>query len=534
MEFICIFVITLISLIVYNYFRWRKWKLTLLERNGIKGPKPNFIYGNTLEMLKNGNVISVGKWLKEFGPIVGYYVGRLPMIIVADLDLLKKVQIKEFKHFSGRFKPLKDANNADPRNRDMLIRVKNGKWKEMRTIIRQAFTASKLKSSIGIMDDTVNGFIASIDKFVDEGTQEFDIYPLFQGLTLETIGRSAFGITTDAQTNPNDPFLLASKAFFNNNLTSHLLSTLSICFPEFEIVLYPLRRITGILFPGHYGYLMGMSAAIVQARKSNENLRRKDLLQAMLDAKVNVKDLYSVDENSLTINTDMNAGEKDETKVVDDKEMSYKKMTVNEVVANTTLFFEAGYETTSTSLAFVMHILVNHIDVQEKVREEIIQLLKKDGKLDYNTTSNLPFMDAVINETLRIYPPITFFITRVADIDYKYKNITIPKGTSLIVPVYQIQHDETIWSEPEKFDPYRFFGENKQRINDLAWQPFGAGPRNCVGMRFAICEMKLAIAKLLSKYRFESGPRTEIGEITVKYKGIVMCPENVYVKAIRV
>ncbi|RWS21997.1 cytochrome P450 3A8-like protein [Leptotrombidium deliense] len=266
---------------------------------------------------------------------------------------------------------------------------------------------------------------------------------------------------------------------------------------------------------------------------SNVNLRKKDLLQAMLDTKVNVNVLSSIDENSLAVNLHFNDSKKDETNGLDEKQHTFKKMTINEVVANTAFFFEAGYETTSTSLAYVMHILVNHIYVQEMLREEIIQLLEQDGKLDYNVVSNLPFMDAVINETLRIYPPVTFFVTRVADIDYKYKNITIPKGTTVVVPVYQIQHDEKIWQEPEKFDPYRFYGDNKHRINDIAWQPFGAGPRNCVGMRFAMCEMKLTLAKLLLKYRFEPGLRTEVGEITVKYKVSVMCPKNVYVKAIR-
>ncbi|RWS00266.1 Cytochrome P450 3A24-like protein, partial [Leptotrombidium deliense] len=97
--------------------------------------------------------------------------------------------MKELKHFSGRFQPFKHVHNADRRNGDMLIAVKRQKWKEMRTSIRQAFTSSKLKSSIAIVDETVNALIASINKLVDEGEHEFNIYPLFQALTLETIGR---------------------------------------------------------------------------------------------------------------------------------------------------------------------------------------------------------------------------------------------------------------------------------------------------------------------------------------------------------
>ncbi|RWS01682.1 Cytochrome P450 3A24-like protein, partial [Leptotrombidium deliense] len=138
------------------------------------------------------------------------------MVVVSDLELLTLIQIRDFKYFTGRFQPLKDSYNADPRNNDMIIRVKNGKWKEMRTIIRHAFTSKTLKRSARIMDETVNGLITSIDKLLANGTTEFDIYPLFQRLTLEVIGRSAFGITTEAQTNPNDPFLKALNAVFDN------------------------------------------------------------------------------------------------------------------------------------------------------------------------------------------------------------------------------------------------------------------------------------------------------------------------------
>ncbi|KAI1288438.1 Cytochrome P450 3A16 [Halotydeus destructor] len=137
-------------------------------------------------------------------------------------------------------------------------------------------------------------------------------------------------------------------------------------------------------------------------------------------------------------------------------------------------------------------------------------------------------MDCVINETMRVYPPVSSFITRRALEDYKYNDITIPKGAGIVVPVYQIHHDARYWPEPETFDPDRFA---HGKVNPITWQPFGAGPRNCIGMRFAILEVKLALAVLLSSFKIVPGPRTEIGNIAVDYKVLTMCPKNgVYVK----
>ncbi|RWS02943.1 cytochrome P450 3A8-like protein, partial [Dinothrombium tinctorium] len=122
--------------------------MTTFERYGIKGPKPHFIFGNMQEMIEEGNVVCVGKWMKKYGPVFGYYVSAIRVLIIAEPNILKQIQIKDFKRFSHRFKPVKGGFNTDPRMRSELIALGEQRWKELRTILRQAFTASKLKNSI--------------------------------------------------------------------------------------------------------------------------------------------------------------------------------------------------------------------------------------------------------------------------------------------------------------------------------------------------------------------------------------------------
>ena len=118
-------------------------------------------------------------------------------------------------------------------------------------------------------------------------------------------------------------------------------------------------------------------------------------------------------------------------------------------------------------------------------------------------------MEMVIDETLRMYPPATR-LERVANNDYEFEGIKIKKGQVIAVSIYAMHHDPTIYPNPDQFDPNRFSEENKKTRDSASYLPFGAGPRNCIGMRFAVIEMKLLLASILSKYRFLTCDKTPV------------------------
>lgn len=95
-------------------------------------------------------------------------------------------------------------------------------------------------------------------------------------------------------------------------------------------------------------------------------------------------------------------------------------------------------------------------------------------------------------------------VARTAAEEVKYGSLTIPKGMSVFSSVNEIHHDEEVFPNPYEFQPERFLPENRTPAMAWSWQPFGAGPRNCIGMRFAQMEIKLTMAKLLTKYRISS------------------------------
>ncbi len=188
-----------------------------------------------------------------------------------------------------------------------------------------------------------------------------------------------------------------------------------------------------------------------------------------------------------------------------------KYLTENEILAQAWIFFVAGYETTATTLSFCSYELAVNPECQEKLYEEVSSAIDSKGEISYETLAKLHYLDSVISETLRLYPPV-IRLEREAMTDHKLGDtgITLFKGQIVEIPTYAVHHSEEYYPNPEKFIPERFMPENRHQIIPYTFIPFGAGPRNCVGMRFALMEAKLALAQIVRKFKFVRSAKTEV------------------------
>ena len=142
------------------------------------------------------------------------------------------------------------------------------------------------------------------------------------------------------------------------------------------------------------------------------------------------------------------------------------------------------------------------------------------GESGYSTLLNLTKLDAFISETLRMYAPLNEHNRQVTAPEGVVlptePPLRLPHKAVIAVPVFVVQRDEDYWQDPLKFDMTRFYPENRANIKSCSYMPFGVGPRNCVGLRFALLELKLALAHLLLKYQVSPGPKTR--EYPPKFK----------------
>ena len=156
-----------------------------------------------------------------------------------------------------------------------------------------------------------------------------------------------------------------------------------------------------------------------------------------------------------------------------------------------------------------MYELAYHHDLQDKVRKEVKELYKKHGGFTYDAMMEMSYLDKVMSETLRKYPPLTSLMRECVK-DYKIpdSDLTLKKGTAVLIPVHAIHHDSRYYRDPDRFDPERFSPEAERERHNMAYLPFGVGPRNCVGMRFGLMQSKLGIAVSIKNFIFTHNERT--------------------------
>jgi cytochrome P450 len=171
-------------------------------------------------------------------------------------------------------------------------------------------------------------------------------------------------------------------------------------------------------------------------------------------------------------------------------------------------FLLAGYDTTSTALSYTSYLLAMNTDVQERLQTEIDEFFEEHPEASlYEAAQKLKYLDMVIQESLRYYSPVPK-TQRYCSKTVTVGNVTIPEGAEIIIPINLIHRSPTYWPDPYKFDPERFTDEAKASRPQLAHMPFGWGPRNCIGLRFALLESKIALMEILRKFSFVRAPET--------------------------
>ena len=158
----------------------------------------------------------------------------------------------------------------------------------------------------------------------------------------------------------------------------------------------------------------------------------------------------------------------------------------------------AGHDTSTALLAWALYLLTSHPSVMEQVRQEVQQALGTNPPTIDNI-SQLTYLGQVIDETLRLYPPIHLGSRQVVD-DIEFNGFLLPAGIRLMYSIYLTHHDPKYWEEPDSFSPARFIPENKRKILPYTYLPFGGGARNCIGTAFALVEAKVILARIIQRY----------------------------------
>ncbi|XP_059610426.1 probable cytochrome P450 9f2 [Phlebotomus argentipes] len=500
----------LVAILVYFAYKWSTATYDFYKKRGNKFIPPLPLVGNFKDVafLTIPFTDLVNQLYNHFPneKFYGVFVFRDPIMLIRDPELIKQLTIKDFDHFlDHRF----DFVNEPLFGRN-LLGLKGQEWKNMRSTLSPAFTGSKMRTMFQLVSECCSETVNYLEKESIEGKPILtDLKDLFTRFTNDVIATCAFGIKVDSRKDRENEFYLYGKKFTDFGSRS-IIFLLVHLMPTF-------CKIFGIkLFPDKFcNFFRNLVWDTIRYREK-ENIIRPDMINLLIQAR---KGKLKYDDEDIERDSETNVGEA----------INQTNFEEDDLTAQCLIFFIAGFESTSTCMCFTAYELAANPEVQQRLIEEVDATKEMLGgkPVTYDALHNMKYLDMVISESLRQWPPspgadrkcVKHYTFKSDDIDFEMN-----EGEGIMIPIYGLHHDPKHFPDPFKFDPERFSDENKDKITPFTYLPFGVGPRNCIGSRFALMETKAIIYYILTKFTFEVSEKTQV---PMKLKaGVTLQPEK--------
>ncbi|XP_034489516.1 probable cytochrome P450 4s3 [Drosophila innubila] len=449
------------------FLRYLPHILRFMQLQRFSKTLPGPSVGELIANVKKGEILN---WLKELrlrhGPVFRIWFGKDLMVFFTKPEDIKQLLSNNALLYKSRNYEL-----VEPWLGKGLLTNGGESWHRRRKLLTPGFHFRILGEFKEPMEENCRILVNRLKEHADG--KPFDIYPYITLFALDAICETAMGIKKHAQMQSDSEYVRAVQTI------CRILHKQSFSFWQRFNVLFNLSEA---------GRVRNAALQVLHEETYRViNMRRKQLQQAQAEQLAEQKDQQQ----------DNDVGGKRRLAFLDMLLLSQMEggsdLSDVDIREEVDTFMFEGHDTTSSAIAFAISLLSKHAEVQQRVYEEAIELEGREKE-------SMPYLEAVIKETLRLYPSVPFFSRKVAE-DLNVGKLTIPKGAAVSCLIYMLHRDPDSFPDPERFDPDRFY-LNEQQLHPFAFAAFSAGPRNCIGQKFAMLELKSSLSMLLRHYQF--------------------------------
>ncbi|XP_037552592.1 cytochrome P450 4F3 [Nematolebias whitei] len=367
-----------------------------------------------------------------------------------------------------------------------LLLSNGDEWSRRRRLLTPAFHFDVLKNYVTTFNSSTNTMHRKWSRLVAEGTTNIEMFDHVSLMTLDSLLKCAFSYNSNCQESANE--YVAAIVELGDLVIDRRFRILH----HWDWMYWKTAQ--GKRFKRALSVVHGFTREVVQKHRAligqqQETEARTDLTTAP-QKKKDFVDIILLSK--------------------DDDEQS---LTDEEIQAEANTFMFAGHDTTASAVSWTLYNLARHPQHQETCRQEVMELMQGRGgwALEWEDLSNLRFTTMCIRESLRLHSPVQA-VTRTYTQDMALPGgLSVPKGVICLVSLYGTHHNPAVWTNPHDFDPLRFDAANAGGRSSHSFIPFSSGPRNCVGQKFAMAELRVVVALTLLRFRLSPGADPESG-----------------------
>ncbi|XP_020278616.1 cytochrome P450 4g15 [Pseudomyrmex gracilis] len=489
-------------ILYYIYFRISRWHMIELAEK-LPGPEGWPLIGNAFLFRGNSDTIFRTVYRKsfEFDQVIKIWLGPKLVIFLMDprdVEIILSSHVYIDKSTEYRF--------FEPWLGNGLLISTGHKWRAHRKLIAPTFHLNVLKTFIDLFNANSR---AVVERMRKEGDNEFDCHDYMSECTVEILLETAMGVSKSTQDRSGYEYAMAVMKMCD---ILHLRHTKVWLRPDwlFNLTKYGKDQIRLL------NIIHGLTKKVIARKKNDYKSGKRNVIDVSKHATTvkntsveglsfgqaaGLKDDLDVDDNDV--------GEKKRQAFLDllmEANQNDKILTDEEIKEQVdTIMFE-GHDTTAAASSFFLCVMGCRPDIQDKVIQELDEIFgDSDRPATFQDTLEMKYLERCIMETLRMYPPVPIIARKInSDLKLASGSYTLPAGATVVVATFKLHRQPYIYPNPEVFNPDNFLPEKTSNRHYYAFIPFSAGPRSCVGRKYAMLKLKIILSTVMRNFRIKS------------------------------